>query len=680
MLLVRLLFVIAGLLLSAESARVGASSDQPITVMTYNIHHGETARGVLDLQGIARIIARHDADVVGLQEVDRHWSDRSQFADQVRKLARQLNMNYFFAPIYDRPPPEEGKPRRQYGLAILSRFPIVEEKNFEISRLPSIGDHPRTQRMGGFPMVTLKVGDRRLHIFNTHLDYRGDPAVRRMQVKDMLDVIAGVEGTKVLLGDLNARPGADELSPLWKTFVDAWNVRGREAGHTYPSDDPVKRIDYVLVTPDIGVDTAAVVKTRASDHRPVVVDITLPTASRTNDSSARQGAVKTGARVLTENDFARLQGKRVGLVANHTARVDTAHLIDLMHRAGIEIGALFGPEHGLRGSEDAGEAVSDGRHETTDAPIYSLYDETRAPTQAELEGLDALVFDVQDVGARFFTYITTMGLAMQSAAEAGLPFVVLDRPNPLGGSYVSGFIREPEHASFVGKYPIPIAHGLTVGELARLIKGEDWLPGLDDLGLEIVEMEEWERTLRWPETGLPWIRPSPNLPTFETAIVYAGTCLFEATTKASEGRGTRRPFTHLGAPWADGRALADTLNVRDLSGVRFYPFTFTPEPNAGDAAPKFEGKKLQGVRIEVTDTAAYAPVEMGIHVLHAFYRQARRKGRAEGFFTSYLELLAGTDRLRNMLRSGARPGAIVAAWQREVQAFRERRRPYLLYP
>ncbi len=392
-----------------------------------------------------------------------------------------------------------------------------------------------------------------------------------------------------------------------------------------------------------------------------------------------QGPVKTGAMVLAEGGFARFEGRRVGLIVNHTARVDTVHLIDRAHRAGVEIAALFGPEHGLRGTAARGEAVADGYDERTGAPIYSLYGDTRKPTPEMLEDLDALVFDIQDVGARFYTYISTMGLAMLAAAEAGIPFIVLDRPNPLGGAYVSGFVLEPEQQSFVGKYPIPVAHGMTVGELARMIRGEGMLPGLEDLELEVVEMTGWERTLRWPQTGLPWIAPSPNLPTFETALAYPGTCFFEATA-ASEGRGTARPFLRLGAPWADGAALADTLNARDLPGVRFHALRFTPEPNAGAASPKLEGQALRGVRIEVINPSAYRPVETGIHVLHAFYQQAQRKG-VEDFIArpDWLDTLAGTERLLEMLRRGARPEAVIAAWQFDVQIFREQRRPYLLY-
>lgn len=674
----RSLLVLLLLVAFAAERSARAQQDASFRVMTYNIHHGENMDGALDLQGIADVLRAHHVDVVGLQEVDHHWSERSEFADQARSLADRLDMNYFFAPILDYAPPEEGKPRRKYGLAILSRFPILEAENFNIERLPSVGENPRRQQMGGFPMATLDVEGTRVHVFNTHLDYRPDPEVRRAQVQDMLAIVDAVEGPKVLVGDLNASPQDDELRPMWSSFVDAWDVRDGDPGYTFPSDDPDRRIDYILTTPGFDADSVVVVETQASDHRPVLADLTLPPVRRTRRSMASQQPVKTGAARLAEGEFARLRDRRVGLVVNHTARVDTTHLIDLLHQTGVEIGAIFGPEHGIRGTANAGEVITGGHDEATNTPIYSLYDDTRKPTPEELEGLDALVFDVQDVGARFYTYITTMGWAMQSAAEADLPFIVLDRPNPLGGTYTSGFLLEPEHHTFVGQYPIPIAHGLTVGELARMIQGEAWLPGVQDVDLEVVEMEGWKRAMQWPETGLPWIHPSPNLPTFETALVYSGTCFFEATTEASEGRGTRRPFAHLGAPWADGRVLADTLAARDVPGARFHAARFTPEPNAGDASPKFEGEELQGIRIEVTDTSAYRPVETGIHVLHAFYHQARDRG-VEDFFTSYLASLAGTDDLQEMLRSGARPGTIIAAWQDEVRAFRERRRRYLLY-
>ena len=395
-----------------------------------------------------------------------------------------------------------------------------------------------------------------------------------------------------------------------------------------------------------------------------------------------QADVRTGAQRLAAEGFNQLRGRRVGLIVNHTALVDSVHLIDAVHAAtDVEVGALFGPEHGLRGEDEAGETVEDGRDVRTGAPVHSLYGATRKPTPQMLQGLDALVFDIQDVGARFYTYVSTMGLAMQAAAEAGIPFVVLDRPNPLGGRYASGFVLEPEHASFVGAYPIPVAHGLTAGELARMIQGEGMLDGLEDLQLEIVPMEGWTRATRWPETGLPWIAPSPNIPDWETAFVYAGACFFEAAS-ASEGRGTRQPFKLLGAPWTDADALADTLNGRDLPGVRFEPAAFTPTSIEGMASnPKLEGEGLQGIRYVVEDAAAFRPVETGIHVLHTFYEQAQRKGIRDFIARpDWLTTLAGTERLGELLGAGAAPEAIIAAWEEEVAAFEERRTSYLLYP
>ena len=403
----------------------------------------------------------------------------------------------------------------------------------------------------------------------------------------------------------------------------------------------------------------------------------VPGAADTGEGEAEP--VKTGAQVLVESGFEALAGKRAGLVVNHTARVGEAHLIDLIHDAPtVELAVLFGPEHGLRGTEEDGEEVADGRDDRTGAPVYSLYGRTRKPTPEMLQGLDVLVFDIQDVGARFYTFISTMGLAMQAAAEAGLPFVVLDRPNPLGGEYMAGFVLEPEHTSFVGHYPIPIAHGLTVGELARMIQGEGLLPGLETLQLDVVAMEGWQRAMLWPETGLPWINTSPNIPGFETALVYPGACFFEATA-ASEGRGTETPFTLLGAPWADGQALAEALNARSLPGVRFEAAAFTPRPIEGmDTEPKLDGQALEGIRYTITDAAAFRPVEAGIHVFHAFYHQAPD---VDGFLTRqpWLARLSGTTRLGTMLAEGAEPETIIAAWQDEVAAFRARSRAYLLY-
>ena len=394
-------------------------------------------------------------------------------------------------------------------------------------------------------------------------------------------------------------------------------------------------------------------------------------------------SVQTGAEVLAANDFQALDGERVGLIVNHTARVDTAHLIDRIARApNVELGALFGPEHGLRGTAGAGEKIADGRDERTGAPIYSLYGDTPRPTADEMTGLDALVFDVQDVGARFYTYITTMGLAMQAAAEADLRFVVLDRPNPLGGRYVSGFMMEPAHQSFVGRYPIPVAHGMTVGELARFIKAEELLPGLQDLDLTVVSMQGWSRDMQWPDTGREWVPPSPNLPTWKTALVYPGMCFFEGV-RVSEGRGTDHPFLQIGLPWDRDAAssVVKTLQSRSVPGVSFDTTTVTPtaRPQAAPS-PRFEGQTLHGFRLRVTNRRDIRPVELGIYALHAVYQRAQAEG--DTAFVSrpeHLTRLAGTQQLQSLLAKGASPDSIIASWENGIAQFRERRRPHLLY-
>ena len=394
--------------------------------------------------------------------------------------------------------------------------------------------------------------------------------------------------------------------------------------------------------------------------------------------------VSTGAQRLVDEGFGTLDGMRVGLVTNHTARVDTAdggpgHLIDRLHAAPtVTVAALFGPEHGIRGDAEAGAGVSGVVDATTGAPVYSLYGRSKKPTQAQLRGLDALVFDMQDVGARFYTYISTMGYAMQAAAEADIPFVVLDRPNPIGDR-VEGFLMEPAHESFVGLFRIPVTHGLTVGELARMIVGEGLIGGVRDLDLRVVEMAGYARGMAWEDTGLPWVPPSPNIPDVETARVYPGTALFEGTT-ASEGRGTRVPFTHVGAPWADADALAAELNGAGLAGVRFEPARFTPVDLPGQATnPKWEGREIGGVRLIVTDPEAFLPLATGVYVVNAIYRQAGSSARRDFFNADWMAKLTGSHRLRRALQSGTPPAEVVAQWRTEAALFDQTAAPYRLY-
>lgn len=400
-----------------------------------------------------------------------------------------------------------------------------------------------------------------------------------------------------------------------------------------------------------------------------------------NQTSTPPSPIATGAEVLAASGFAALAAKRVGLITNQTGRVGGNHLADLLSKApNVKLTAIFAPEHGFRGAVEAGARVRDDVDTKTGAPVFSLYGATKKPTPSMLRNVDVLVFDIQDIGARFYTYISTMGLAMQAAAAARIPFIVLDRPNPLGGEYVSGFVLEPGLRSFVGQYPIPIVHGLTVGELARMIKGEKWLDGLDGLDLRVVEMQGWKRSMRWPQLQRAWVATSPNIPTFESALVYPGIGIV-GETEVNEGRGTPTPFTLFGAPWLAAQPLATRLNAIGLPGVQFEPTAFTPRSIPGVAArPRFEGKTVNGVRVTVTDAARIEPLELGMHALSALVVEARSK-RVGPLFGNLgmFHTIAGTKRLHQMLANGSDAAAIVAAWQTEVAQFKAKRTQYLLY-
>ncbi len=390
------------------------------------------------------------------------------------------------------------------------------------------------------------------------------------------------------------------------------------------------------------------------------------------------GEVVSGAERLAAGGFSSLENQRAGLITNHTATVGDRHLADLLHESpAVALTALFGPEHGIRGDAPAGARIDDDVDSATGVPVHSLYGEIRKPTPGMLEEVDVLLFDIQDVGARFYTYISTMGYGMQAAAEKGIPFVVLDRPNPLGGDLVEGFVLEPGHESFVGLYPIPVVHGMTVGELALMIQGEGMLEGLEHLDLTVVEAEGWQRSMRWPSTGWRWNPPSPNIPDFETALIYPGACFFEGTT-ASEGRGTREPFRVVGAPWIDSGELAADLNARNIPGLAFEAVTFTPVAIEGMATrPKFRDVEIHGVRHIVEEPEAIRPVEAGVHLLDAFLAQAPDRG--DFFREARMERLAGTSRLHRSLLEGKTPDDIAASWAEGVAAFRELRAPYLRY-
>jgi len=384
--------------------------------------------------------------------------------------------------------------------------------------------------------------------------------------------------------------------------------------------------------------------------------------------------VLAGIDVLRADGAGPLAGLTVGLITNHTGVTrDGRSTIDaLVNMGGVRLTALFGPEHGIRGAAQAGERVEGGRDPATGLPVYSLYDRTRVPTPEEMAGMDALVFDMQDVGARFYTYVWTMALAMEAAGQAGLRFVVLDRPNPITGLHVQGNVLDTAFASFLGMYPVATRHGLTAGELARMIVGE-W--GVD-VDLEVVPARNWTRDAWFDETGLTWVPPSPNMPSLESALHYPGTCLFEQTS-LSVGRGLPTAFQQIGAPWLDHEELARRMNALALPGVRFEVMTFPavrPESQShlGERVP---GER-RGLRFVVTDRSVYDPVAASVHALVEIRRM--HPDRLE--FAGNFDAIAGTDRLRTMLLAGAGADEIMAPWPSARAQYERRREPYLLYP
>jgi uncharacterized protein YbbC (DUF1343 family) len=384
--------------------------------------------------------------------------------------------------------------------------------------------------------------------------------------------------------------------------------------------------------------------------------------------------------VLLSDSLHLVRGKRVGLVTNHTGIYQGAigqvagsphelgSMIDALHEApDVELVALFGPEHGIRGVFEAGVRIESAVDEQTGVPIHSLYGGTLRPTPEMLEGVDILVFDMQDVGARYYTYVSTMAYTMEAAGEQGIPFVVLDRPNPLGGNAVQGNVLDPEYATFVGLYPVPMRHGMTVGELARMYMGEFGI----EVDLHVVPMDGWRRDMTFSDTGLPWVAPSPNMPTFESALAYPGTCLFEGTP-LSVGRGTDRAFQWVGAPWLDGPALAESLNTYGLEGVRFEAATFTPA-NAGDG--KFDGQEIQGVRL-IHEATNYDASKAAVAMLLEAYAMS---GDNWEWREAHFDRLAGTDALRLGIEAGLGFAALTATWDAGVREFERLRRPYLIY-
>ena len=399
-----------------------------------------------------------------------------------------------------------------------------------------------------------------------------------------------------------------------------------------------------------------------------IILLTVCAVEKVQEPFGATESIRPGIEVFLSAVPERLRGKRIGLITNH-AGIDRAGRsgIDLLAaHPDVRLVALFAAEHGIRGVAAAGEKVVDDRDPTSGLPIFSLYmAEDRSPTPEMLKEIDALVYDLPEVGGRTWTYVSTMALCMRSAARKGIPFVVLDRPNPIGGEIVEGALLDPAFKSFVGMYPIPARHGMTVGELATFFNKEFGI-GVE---LMIARTANWRRSQWFADTGLPWRNPSPNLRSPAGLNNYPGTVYFEGTN-LTEGRGTDRPFEQVGAPWLDAPAIVKTMNERPLPGVRFEAITMAVE----GAATKFPGQTIPAIRFVVTDREAYRPVRTSLLLID----EIRRQHRTEFAWGKSIDRLTGSDKVRLAIDGGTLP-ALLELWDREAAAFRERRRPFLLY-
>lgn len=384
--------------------------------------------------------------------------------------------------------------------------------------------------------------------------------------------------------------------------------------------------------------------------------------------------VLTGADQLPQWAERNLAGARIGLLTNPTG-INSQYRSTVDVCAGltsVKLSALYACEHGIRGERQAGVLFEDEIDPNLGIPVYSLYGKTKKPTAAMLEHIDAVLFDIQDLGVRFYTYMTTMLYMMEACAEAGKTFVVLDRPNPLGGIIAEGGLLVPGFESMVGGWTVPFRTGLTIGEIAGYMN--DQLESKCDL--RVVPLEGWNRGMEYPDTGLPWLMPSPNMPTMDTVRVYTGNCLFEGTN-LSEGRGTTKPFEQIGAPWVDGVELSREMNRLGLPGVQFHPVTFTP------MFSKHQGSLCGGVHTFVTDKAAYKSLESGLILLHTIIRlygdsfewiPPFKEGRK-----NFIDYLTGSDLVRTTIQEEAGLQHIVASWAKEAEAWKQERAPYLIY-
>ena len=406
----------------------------------------------------------------------------------------------------------------------------------------------------------------------------------------------------------------------------------------------------------------------ACRHAPARVPESPNAGPAAASASTTKGAVEPGIEVFLADLPPALRGKRVGFITNHSAidRARTSAVDLIAEHKDLKLVALLAPEHGIRGDLQAGVKVADEKDPKTGVPVYSLYlAEDRGPTPEMLKDVDALVYDLQEVGGRTWTYVSTMALSMQAAVKKNIPFVVLDRPNPIGGEIVEGALLEPKFQSFVGMYPIPARHGMTVGELATLFNQKYGIGA----NLIVSRVRNWRRAQWFDETGLPWINPSPNLRSLAALTSYPGSVYFEGTNLA-EGRGTDRPFEQIGAPWLDAPGVAETMNNMKLSGIRFEPITMPVAATAG----KFPGQTIPAIRFVITDRQSYRPVRTSLLLIDAI----RRRHLKEFAWRPSIDRLTGSDKVRLAIDAGTL-APLLEQWDREAAEFLASRKPYLLY-
>ncbi len=396
-------------------------------------------------------------------------------------------------------------------------------------------------------------------------------------------------------------------------------------------------------------------------------------------SQSSEPSVKFGLDVLMKSKLDLLKGKRVGVITNQTG-VDSkgTHIIDLLYQApAVELVAIFAPEHGIRGDMEGGYQIDNQKDTKTGVPILSIYGQTRKPIPEMLQDIDVLIFDIQDVGTRFYTYISTMSLCMEAAAENNIAFMVMDRPNPITGTIVEGPVLEEEYKSFVGIHPIALRHGMTVGELARMFNEEGWLTDGVKAKLTVIKIKNWKRENWYGDLGLKWIKPSPNMPSPTTALLYPGMGLLESCN-ISEGRGTNKPFENIGAPWLDQVTITKILNEAKILGIKIDTTSFIPVDMPGAAMnPKFEGQRCNGLLLTITEPQRFPSVEFGIHLICAI--KAIHPDKFAWKSPQSPLRMFGNDETPQAIDQGKPPEEIFGSWHSKVEPFKKTRDNYLLY-